>query len=1073
MRNLTGLLAVLSVLSISSWAQSINSEILGTVTDQSGAAVAGAKIRATNQDTNISKDAVTGSEGRFRITLLNPGDYVITVERDGFSRYQEGPFVLALNQAAEFKVGLKVGAVSETVSVTSEAPVINTTNAEVSSTFEAKRISELPLAVNRNMLNLALNVPGVSQISSGQSAFASGISMAVNGMRVRSNNFMIDGQDVNDPSVTGSTQGMNNPDVVAEMRVITNQFAAEYGRAAGSVVNIVTKSGTNQFHGSGFIFNNNRVFNTRSNLDKAANLQTTPFRNETQLGGTMGGPIKKDRTFFFGSYQRWWDRRLSSGSAIEGAPTAEGKALLQPFASRPAVKALLDYLPAASAPNGQFSQVVTGGQTIRVPLGRLAGTAGRTYDDTQLSGRGDHRFNDKHSIGGRYLYQDFTDAGGGQVTPPGNTTLVPNRNQAANIFVNSSLRSNLFSEFRVSYTRQAQETTAQDVRSQAIPSIEVNDLGLTGFNAATSRTGIGLAVNLPQFRKSNTYQIQHNIGWLAGAHNIKFGYDLRRNQTASFFVPTTRGRLVYNTLQDLVDDVAQSTQINGPIRGGQIMQYYNYYDYFFFAQDEFRIRPSLTLTYGLRYEAPGNPFNNLTPVNQRILAANNNDARYGFTAPPRDTNNWQPRVGVNYRLPNLGRLTGDNTVIRGGYARTYDFAFINIALNIFSAFPFVNSFNLPARTPNSYNSLLTALNNAVNPAVLTRTNVAADFRSPSADQFSFGIQRKMFENYSLTVTYVGTRGNSLFQTNDGNIPTQLVLNSIAANGNYNFAVSQRQDPTRAVTRTRANTAESVYHSMQTSFEKRYSRGLALGAHYTWSSYIDTASEVFNPAVNGDIAIAQDPFNLKNDRARSTYDRPHRFSLTHTYEIPTKGVAGKILGSGWQLSGFLTFQSGAPFTPLNGTDPFLRNSGIDGLVGNAVRPNYAGGVDVSRTSNADLFALWRSGTRYFTPVVATAATVPGNLQPGQTLNIANSPLGFGSAGRSTLRGDGIGQYDFSLAKLTRITERQQLQLRMDVYNLTNSRNFGIPESRINSANFLNKWGTDGGNRRIQLGVRYVF
>lgn len=394
---------LLAALTSCSWAQSINSEILGVVTDESGAAVAGARVRATNKETNIFKDALSANDGRFRINLLSPGSYVLTVEKEGFSKYQEGPFVLTLNQAAEFTVGLKVGSLTETVSVSSEAPVINTTNAEVSSTFESKRIAELPLAPNRNMLNLALNVPGVSQISSGQSSFASGISMAVNGMRTRSNNFMIDGQDVNDPSVTGSTQGMNNPDVVAEMRVITNQFAAEYGRAAGSVVNILTKSGTNQFHGSGFLFNNNRVFNSRSNLDKAANLQRTPFRNENQLGGTLGGPFVKSKTFFFGSYQRWWDRRLSSGSAIEGAPTADGKALLQPFANRPAVKALLDYLPPAPTANGQFSQVIANGQTLRVPLGREAGTAGRKYNDTQFSTRIDHNLSAKHNIATLYV----------------------------------------------------------------------------------------------------------------------------------------------------------------------------------------------------------------------------------------------------------------------------------------------------------------------------------------------------------------------------------------------------------------------------------------------------------------------------------------------------------------------------------------------------------------------------------------------------------------------------------------------------------------------------------------------
>lgn len=1062
-------------------AQSINSEILGTILDPSGAAVVAAKVVAVNRDTNLTKDATTDEQGRFRITLLPPGFYVVSVEKTGFRKYQEGPIELRLNQAAEFNIKLEVGSISEVVTVTSEAPVINTTNAEVSTTFESKRISEVPLSVNRNILNLALNVAGVSQLSSGQQGFASGINMAVNGMRVRSNNFMIDGQDVNDPSVTGSTQGLNNTDVVAEFRVITNQFAAEYGRAAGSVVNIITKSGSNEFHGSGFWFNNNNAFNSRSNLDKRrpTEPERTPYRNETQLGGTLGGRIIRDKTFFFASYQRWWDRRLGTGTVVDGPPTEAGRQLLAPFANtRPALKALLDYLPAGDPVSGLRSeQVVIGGQTLTIPYGRLGGSAGRKYDDTQFSGRVDHRIGNKHTLGGRYMYQDSTDAGGGQVTPPGLTTLVPYRSQVAGAFLNSSLTPNLFSELRLAYTRQASETTAQDTRSQAIPSIEVNSIGLTGFNAAASRTAIGLAVNLPQFRKSNTYQLQHNIGWLKGSHSFKFGYDIRQNHTASFFVPTTRGRLVYNNLQDLVDDVAQSTQINGPIRGGQIMQYYRFWDYFFFAQDEWRIRPNFTLNYGIRYEAPGNPFDDLKPINERIVAANGGDTRYAVTFPGRDTNNWQPRVGFNWRLPGdsgwWGKVTGNGKmVLRGGYARTNDFAFLNIALNIFSAFPFVASYSLDPRTPNSYTNLLSALQRPItNPNSLTRTNVTPDFRSPNADQVSLGIQRQMFNDWSFNVQYVGTRGTALFQTVDGNPVQAIRVASVAPNGTYGTQLAWRRDPTYGVIRTRANTASSIYHSLQMSMEKRYSRGLAVGAHYTWSAYIDTASEIFNPAVNGDVAVSQDSFNWRNDRARSTYDRPHRFTFTHTWEIPATrlGRFSQIFG-GWQLNGFLTLQSGAPFTPLNGTDPFLRLSGIDGLVGNALRPDVASGVSLAGKSINDLYPV---RTTLFTPVVANAASAGRTLQVGDILQVAGTPIGLGGVGRNTLRADGIGNYDFGILKNIRFNERETLQIRADFFNLTNTKNFGIPESRINSGNFLNQWGQDGGNRRIQFGVRYLF
>jgi hypothetical protein len=1074
-------MAAVLLTAITAAGQSVNSEILGTVTDPTGASVAAAKVVVVNRDTNITRSAATDEQGRFRIPLLPPGFYTITIEKSGFRKYQEGPLELRLNQAAELEVKLEVGSLSEVITVTSEVPVVNTTNAEVSTTFESKRISEVPLAVNRNILNLALNVAGVSQLSSGQSGFASGINMAVNGMRVRSNNFMIDGQDVNDPSITGSTQGLNNTDVVAEFRVITNQFAAEYGRAAGSVVNIVTKSGSNDLHGTGFWFNNNSAFNSRSNLDKQRPTQPerTPFRNETQLGGTLGGPVIKDKTFFFGSYQRWWDRRLGTGTVVDGPPTEAGRQLLAPFANnRPALKAMLDYLPAgAPVPGLRTEQVVIGGQTLTIPYGRLGGSAGRKYDDTQFSGRVDHRLSDRHTLGGRYMYQDLTDAGGGQVTPPGLTTLVPNRNQAASAFLNSSLTSNIFSELRLAYTRQAQETTAQDVRSQAIPSIEINSIGLTGFNAAASRTAIGLAVNLPQFRKSNTYQLQHNVGWMTGGHTFKFGYDIRRYHTASFFVPTTRGRLVYNNLQDLVDDVAQSTQINGPIRGGQIMQYYRYWDYFFFAQDEWRIRPGFTLVYGLRYEMPGNPFESLKPINERIIAANGNDERYRVFFPGSDRNNWQPRAGFNWRLPGgsglWGKITGGGKmVLRGGYARANDFAFLNIPLNIFSAFPFVASYSLDPRTPNSFTNLLSALQRPItNPNALTRTNVTSDFRTPASNQVSLGIQRQVFDDWSMNIQYVGTRGTGLFQTIDGNPAMTIRVQSVAANGTYATQLASRRDPTYGVIRTRANSASSTYHSLQLSMEKRYRRGLAVGGHYTWSSYIDTASEIFNPAVNGDVAVSQDSFNWRADRARSTYDRPHRFTFTHTWEIPAEklGRFSQVFG-GWQINGFLTLQSGAPFTPLNGTDPFLRLSGIDGLVGNSLRPHLAPGVSLAGQSINDLYPI---RTSLFVPVVANAASAGRALQAGDVLQVGGTPIGLGGVGRNTLRADGIGQYDFGVLKNIKFTERETLQFRADVFNLTNTRNFGIPESRINSGNFLNQWGQDGGNRRIQFSVRYIF
>jgi len=432
------------------------------------------------------------------------------------------------------------------------------------------------------------------------------------------------------------------------------------------------------------------------------------------------------------------------------------------------------------------------------------------------------------------------------------------------------------------------------------------------------------------------------------------------------------------------------------------------------------------------------------------VAANNNDPRYAMDkAPGRDGNNWMPRVGFNYRLNSsagmLGTLLGqDKTVVRGGYARTFDFAFINIALNIFSAFPFLNSVSLPGNTPNSYTVLQQApLLPITNPNLLTRTITTSDFRSPYAEQFSMNVQRQVANDWALTVGWVGTKGTALFQTLDGN-PNTLQATSPTV---------RRVDPTRGVIRTRANAASSIYHSLQMSAEKRYSKGYLIGAHYTWSSFIDSASEIFNPAVSGDVAVAQDSFNLRNDRGRSTYDRPHRLTTTFLYDTPKTGLLSRML-PGVQFNGFLTFQSGAPFTPLNGTDPYLRLSGIDSLVGNSIRPNVLPGVSLAGRSIDELYGV---RTQLFSPVT-----------------LQNSTTGFGNAGRNSLRADGIGNLDLGIQRnFDIIPDRFRAQLRADMFNVTNTKNFGIPESRINSGNFLNQWGTDGGRRRIQVALRFTF
>jgi hypothetical protein len=387
---------------------------------------------------------------------------------------------------------------------------------------------------------------------------------------------------------------------------------------------------------------------------------------------------------------------------------------------------------------------------------------------------------------------------------------------------------------------------------------------------------------------------------------------------------------------------------------------------------------------------------------------------------------------------------GDKFVVRGGYARTHDFAFLNIV----SSFPYVAAINR-SNLSNAFSVLQSTPGGVplgTDPNQLTRTVVADDFRPPVYDQFSVGVERQVADDLALRVGYVGTFGNDLFQTLDGN--PRLAFST------------QRQDPSRGVIRLRANAAESWYHSLQTQLDMRFSRGLSAGVHYTWSRFEDTASEIFNPSA-GEVAVAQDSFDLAAERGRSTYDRPHRMAGNFVWELPWRkgqqGLVGKILG-GWQLSSFFTLQSGAPFTVLNGSDPTGALAGIDALVGNAIRPNQNTDLDVGSMTVEEPRAA--GGAALFRPLCGNpSATCAGE-------RVGNVP-------RNSLRADGVGNLDIGITKNTRFISGHNMQIRIEMFNATNTRNFGIPDGGINSANFLNQWATNGGNRRIWAAVRYTF
>ncbi len=1106
MSRTSRLLALLVVLfcgaSVPAVAQSTAASLAGRVTDEQQASVLNATVTARHVETNISRSAQTNEEGRYRLEGLPVGGYEVTVEAGGFARHVQTGITLLLNQNAVVDVTMKVGGVQETINIVENASLLNTTTAEVGTRFDSRRVSELPLATNRNVYNIALSAPGVSQLGSGQTSFAgggtgstSGVSFSANGGRIRSNNFMIDGQDNNDFGVAGAAIPLNNPDAIQEVRLITNQFSAEYGRNSSAVFNAITKSGTNDYHGSGFWFHNDNKLNACSNTDKRGgfcNPNATdpsrtgaPFRIENQLGGTIGGPLHlprfgeggpsylsgKDRTFFFFSIQRWWDRQLGIGTTLNGAPTEAGRAVLQAAAGDlPQVSALLRFLPVAQSPINRNAVFERNGQRFTVALGALTGAQPSAFNDWQTSFRIDHRLSEKHNLSGRYIYQDNDTLGGpaSQITPPGFSSAIVARTQGLNLSLTSVPTSKLVNEARAAFLRFASQTSALNPSAEEIPSIEIVELGLRQFNAAATRTGIGLGVNLPQQSVRNTFQFQDNVSYTTGNHSLKFGGDVRRNQLNQLFKPTTRGLVEYATLDFFVKDLATRFNINKDLPGVARILPLDWHDFFFFVQDEWKVRSNFTLSLGLRYENPGQPIQDLVELNAPILAAFNNDPRFRVQPiPGRDSDNFQPRIGFNWNpRTSEGSLWnfvtgGDRLVVRGGYTRTNNYVFTNIALNIWSSFPFVaavsaiptiNAVDINAAPGAplvrvSQNAFALLSNPPFNPDTLNRTIVDDGFRTPTYDSFSLELQRELTRDLVMRVGYVGTKGTGLFESVDANPTVIGCANPSAAN---NFC---RSIPNQGPTRLRTNSGNSIYHSLQTSLEKRLSRGFSAGLHYTWSTFIDTQSEIFNVST-GEVAVAQDSYCRACDRGRSSFDRPHRLTGNFVYELPffraQQGFAGHLLG-GWQVNSFFTLQSGSPFSPLLGSDPTGALASISGLVGNSIRPNVNTTLDLSRMSVEEI-------------VGAGGRVLFSTLRTGQRV---------GNAGRNILRSDGINNIDFGLLKNTRLGEGQQLQLRADFFNLTNTRDFGIPASDITSANFLNQWGTNGGNRRVIVGLRYVF
>lgn len=1056
-------------------AQLTRGAINGTVRDAAGASVSGAAVRVVSLSTNQARETTTNDEGFYRVGALEPGTYMVVIETAGFAKVENHGVVVQTALETTFDVELKTGGVKETVDVTSESEAIslNKTNPTIGLTVTERQAEELPLSAARNVLNLALLSPNVHSAPG-----ANGIS--ANGQRARNNNFTIDGSDNNDITVTLSTTPVF-PEAVGEFQIQTNPYSAEYGRNSGAQINIITKSGTNEYHGDIFEFYRGSRLDALDNVQKRNNL-TRPVRtNRNQFGFTVGGPIHlprfgeggraiydgRDRTHFFFGIQA--DRSRSAG-VLQGAitiPTQNGFAALQTVplragqsaGSRQAVLNQLNFLNAVYAQNPVFTNLqntTVNGTPIQVGTTNLG--VSQPNDTKTFIARVDHRIGESDNLTIRYITNQSADA-----------NVISNLNFGTLFSGDQSLfdqnlalsethvfRPNVINELRGSYIRRNLDFPENDTET-----LTTNISGFFSFG--------GLS-NFPQSRVTNYFQLSDTMNWTRGNHGLKFGADIRFNQLFNKSGFDLKGTYTFNNLADYLNNNAFSfAQATSPTNflAEQWQQFY-------FVQDDWRVTPNLTVNIGLRYENATIPlgfFGDPDPAHQA----------FAIPGPvQRDNNNFAPSFGFAYSpRPEGGflrRLLGDGTtVLRGGYRITYDLLFYNILVVNAGNFPFtsVNQVNnvvdqFPARVPLSPPSF-----NPLNQFV----NTQVDARTPYAQLYSFSIQRELSRNFLLETGYTGSRALDQVRQLQMN-PALLSAAQAAAVRNRQAIPSvqaRRLNPAAGARVLIGPGAQSTYNAAFVSLNKRLDRGFQFGISYTFSRNMSNNDESLGVAAitNSTPQAPQDTFQIFNEKSRSVFDRTHRFVANYLYEVPAPGFAKdngflrKVFG-GWQISGITTRQSGQPFTIFTGVD----TNGNGSSVGDRPNFNPNGTINFDPvTGNLRTFTFDPSNPAFLVPRINTANTAGPLIFTGTGAIQANS-LGNGTLGKNTFRGSGFYNTNLSVAKNFRFGENRNFRITADFLNAFNQDNYGNPTSNMNSANFgrnLNNWG----NRTITLGGKFSF